>query len=94
MNKEDRYYTLFKVRVIPRSSRNQISGKEGEVYKVKLTAPPVEGEANRALIGLIAKRLKISKKDIEIVAGAKSRVKTVKITGFEISEIERLLENV
>jgi hypothetical protein len=44
----------FAVRVAPRSSRNQIVGVEGGTLKIKLTAPPVEGAANAALIEFIA----------------------------------------
>ena len=42
----------FAVHVIPRASKNEIAGLEGEQIKIRLTAPPVEGEANEALVAL------------------------------------------
>jgi hypothetical protein len=74
--------TVIKVKVLPRSSRTEISSKAEGVYRVKLTDPPVEGRANKALIALLAETLGVSKGDIEIAAGKISRVKTVKISGM------------
>lgn len=56
--------------------------------KVRLTAPPVEGEANRALIEFLSKLLKIKKSSLEIDAGAKSRDKRVRAEGVSLKELE------
>ena len=85
--------SVFKVRVIPRSSRNQILGKEEDTYRVKLTAPPVEGEANKALLGLLAKRMGVPKKSVRIVSGERSRVKTISVEGLSSKETDDLLKN-
>lgn len=66
------------VRVIPRSSKNEIS-QEGETFKVRLTAPPVDGAANEALLTLLAERLGISKRSLHIIHGATSRQKIIQL---------------
>ena len=76
--------TEIKVRVLPKSSRTEILGIDGDTYKVKLTAPPVEGKANKALIELVAKRLGIAKGRVEITSGSRSRLKTVRIRGLSL----------
>ncbi len=81
----------FTVRVIPRSSRNQVVGVQGDVLKVKLTAPPVEGAANAALIHFFAGRLGLRKSAVSIVAGEKSRSKTVRVEGITQEGVIRLL---
>ncbi|MGH2481439.1 MAG: DUF167 domain-containing protein [Ktedonobacteraceae bacterium] len=60
------------VRVIPRSSKNEIT-REGEVLRIRLTAPPVDGAANKALICLLAARLDLPKHAVHIVQGATGR---------------------
>jgi uncharacterized protein (TIGR00251 family) len=81
----------FPVRVIPRASKNEIESVTGNALKVRLTAPPVEGAANKALIELLAERLKIRKSQIEIIAGQTSRNKMICIVGLRPSEVERRL---
>jgi uncharacterized protein (TIGR00251 family) len=79
---------LIPVRVIPRSSRNSLEWELG-VLKVRLTAPPVDGAANEALVALLAERLGMPKRAIQIVRGATSRQKTVEITGITPEEMEQ-----
>ena len=79
--------TIIKIKLIPRSSRNEIIGKENDVIKIKLTAPPVEGKANKALVSFLAKKLGVPKRDIEIVSGERSREKFLKINGLSIEEV-------
>jgi uncharacterized protein (TIGR00251 family) len=83
--------TVIQIKLVPRSSKNQILGKQGEAYRVKVTAPPVEGLANEALIELLAKKLNIPKKDLEILSGQRSRLKSVRVRGVSSEEIGRLL---
>ena len=79
---------LVTVRVIPRSRRNTLEWEQG-VLKAHLTAPPVDGAANEALVSLLAERLSMPKRAIQIVRGATSRQKTVEITGMTLEEMER-----
>ena len=78
---EENGSVTFAVRVVPRSSRNQIAGVEGGALKIKLTAPPVEGAANAALIEFVAEWLGIRRSAVSIVSGEKSRHKVVRVAG-------------
>ena len=84
--------THIRVKVLPKSSRNKIIGREGNLFKVKLTSAPVEGKANKSLIELLAKRLGIAKKRIEIISGKSSRLKTVRIYGLSLEDVSSLLQ--
>ena len=81
----------FKVRVVPRSSRTEIVGEHDGALRVRLTAPPVEGAANLALVRLLARALDVSPGAVEIISGKSSRTKTVSIAGFSVAGLERLL---
>jgi len=71
------------VRVEPRSSRNLIVGYQAGVLKVKLTSPPVGGEANEQLIEVLSDALGVRKSSIRIVKGHSSKNKIVEIDGIE-----------
>jgi len=79
--------TIIKIKLLPRSSRNEIIGKENDVIKMKLTAPPVKGKANMALVSFLAKKLGVPKRDILIVSGERSRNKSLKINGLSFEEV-------
>ena len=79
------------VRVIPRSSNNSIVWEEGGL-KVHVTAPPVDGAANKALIDLLAQSLAVHKRDIQIVHGTTGRSKIVEITGISAETIEKIIK--
>jgi len=81
------------VRVIPRSSRNTIEWEDGAL-KVRLTASPVDGAANEALLTLLAQQLGLAKRNIQIVHGATGRHKTVDITGLTAKELEQKIKAV
>ncbi len=74
---------VFKVYLQPRSSRNEIVGPYRDGIKVKITAPPVEGKANEALIRFLSQCLKIPASKIEILKGQHAREKTLRIPGNE-----------
>lgn len=78
------------VRVIPRGRRNTIDWEQGTL-KVRLTAPPVDGAANQALIALLAERLGLPKRSISIVSGTTGRQKIVEIVGLTDEEVEKRL---
>lgn len=81
----------LEVKVQPRSSRNQINGFQDGQLRVKLTAPPVDGEANQGLIAFIASTLGVSKRDVVILRGETSRVKLIGVHGINRDEAERIL---
>lgn len=77
---------LLTVRLTPKAGRDAVEGiaqlSDGSsVLKVRVRAPPHEGEANAALIRLIAKALRIAPRDIELAAGATAREKRLRIAG-------------
>ena len=72
---------ILKVYLQPKSSKNEIIGSYRDGIKVKITAPPIEGKANEALIRFLAKELGVSPSCIEIAKGQHSREKTLKISG-------------
>jgi uncharacterized protein (TIGR00251 family) len=76
------------VRVIPRSSRNVLEWDKGSI-RARLTAPPVDGAANAALIELLSKQLDLPRRNIEIVRGATGRQKIIEIAGLTLAEIEQ-----
>jgi|OpeIllAssembly_1097287.scaffolds.fasta_scaffold644852_2 hypothetical protein len=87
----DSVRTLIKVKVIPRSSRTEILGRENDIYRVKLTDPPVEGRANKAVIALLAQKLGVPRREIEIVSGKTGKLKTIRIRSLTEGEIAQAL---
>ena len=78
----------LRVRVQPRSSREEVCGVRDGALVVRLTAPPVEGAANKALARLLGKRLGVPPSAVVIAAGSTSRSKLVVVSG--VSEGEAL----
>ena len=72
--------TILKVYIQPRSSKNEVVGPFRDGIKIKVTASPVEGKANQALIRFLAKELSVAPSCIEILKGHHSREKTVRIS--------------
>lgn len=78
----------FVVAVQPRASRAAIEGVLGEALKVRLTAPPVDGAANKQCVELLAKAFGVPKSKVVIVSGASSKRKRVRILHEDLSAIE------
>ncbi len=81
----------FAVHVQPRAARSEISGVRGDDLRVRLTAPPVEGAANAALVVLLADALGVPKRSVRIVSGESSRAKVVEIDGVDAAAVRRLV---
>jgi uncharacterized protein (TIGR00251 family) len=81
----------IRIYVAPRSSASKVIGEHNGALKVALTAPPVEGAANKALVELLAKLLGVPKSAVTIVSGETSRNKTVRVEGTTVVEAARLL---
>lgn len=84
---------IFSVRVIPRSSRSEIVGEYDGALKVKLNSPPIDGEANKELIALLAKSFHVSKSDVEIISGQTNKNKQVKILNSTSKDFFELIRN-
>jgi uncharacterized protein (TIGR00251 family) len=79
------------VRVHPGARKNSVTGVHADALKIALTAPPVDGKANEALIAFIAEALHLPRARVSLVAGATSRAKTVRITGKSAAEVAAVL---
>ncbi len=73
---------VLDLHVIPRASRTQPDGVYDGALKVRLHAPPVDGQANQALIDWLADCLGIAKRDISLLRGATARRKQLRISAL------------
>ncbi len=81
------------LKVQPNARRSGWAGRHGDRLKVALTAPPVDGKANKALIEFLANFASISKSGIEIVRGEASREKTLLLRGLGAARMQELLKD-
>ena len=77
----------LEIRVIPRAGRSGFAGLRDGALLVKLAAAPVDGAANDELIALLAKTLKVPKRDISLVSGERSRTKRIRIAGMDRDQV-------
>jgi uncharacterized protein (TIGR00251 family) len=77
--------------VIPRSGRPGPAGLREGAYLIRLSAPPIEGAANRELIELLSTLLHVPKRNIAIVSGGRSRTKRQRIDGVTDAEVAAAL---
>jgi len=82
---------LLKLYVQPRSSKNELTGLHNDALKLRLTTPPVEGKANKAVITFLAKRLHLPKSAVTIKSGLQSREKHIIISNCEEKAVRLLL---
>jgi uncharacterized protein (TIGR00251 family) len=79
------------VRIQPRASKNEAVRRENGGIKIRLTAPPVDGAANEALVKFLADRFSVARSQVEIVSGHASRDKIVRVNGVNGEGAESLL---
>jgi uncharacterized protein (TIGR00251 family) len=79
------------VRLQPRSRYDEVVGVRDGVLVVRVTAPPLEGRANRALCALLAKRLRVAPSRVTVVRGEHSRDKLVEVDGIEQAVLDAAL---
>jgi uncharacterized protein (TIGR00251 family) len=92
--KESKQGVIFHIHVIPRSAQCGIAGIQGDAVKIKITAPPVEGQANLECIRILATTLKVKKNQVTIVSGHKTRKKIVAIEGLKCEDVISILSGV
>ncbi len=80
------------VRVQPRSSRDRVVGPHAGALKVRVTAPPVEGAANQAVIELLAEWLAVPRRSVAIVQGQSGRDKVVEVASDDPAGLARCIE--
>ena len=82
---------IFTVKVIPASSRTTVSGLLDGMLKIKLSAPPQKGKANKSLIELLALQLSIKNKNIKILSGRANEIKDIHIRGISADTLKSKL---
>lgn len=75
----------------PRAGRTEVVGPHGDALKIRLAAPPVDGEANEELVRFLAKTLGGAKSAVSIESGGTGRKKRVRVMGVDIAEASQLL---
>lgn len=80
----------IEIHVQPKASRNRIV-VDGETIKVYVTAAPEKGRANKAVVEVLASRLGVAKRAVSIIAGERSRTKTLTVEGLSETEVRRRL---
>lgn len=80
----------FDVLVQPRASRPRFGPRHGDRIKLAVTAPPVDGEANAAVIELVAETFGVPRSAVEVIAGPASRRKTIRVRGATAARLEEL----
>ena len=88
-SEDDRGIT-FAVRIVPRASSTAIVGDYEGALRIRVAAPPVEGAANRELIRFLAKKLKVPQNAVEIVSGAGSKRKIIRLQGVTATALAQL----
>ncbi|PLX91122.1 MAG: YggU family protein [Desulfuromonas sp.] len=83
--------TGLELKVQPRSSRNQIVGLQGSALKIKLTAPPVDGAANKLCCDFLARQFGLPKSAVELLSGESSRHKIVLLRDLDCRQVGELL---
>jgi hypothetical protein len=81
----------LRLRVQPRASRTEVAGRHGDALKIRVAAPPVDGEANAELIRFLARVLQVPKTAVSITGGSGARSKSVVIEGIAAEEAARRL---
>ncbi|HWZ42347.1 MAG TPA: DUF167 domain-containing protein [Candidatus Saccharimonadales bacterium] len=81
----------FAIKVHPRARKNAITGVTGDALKLSLTAPPVDGKANQAVVDFFADLFDISRSSVTIASGESSRQKAVRIAGVNRQTVEQRL---
>lgn len=89
MLKETKEGLILQIRISPNASKNEII-KENNSLKVKITAQPIDGKANKALIEFLSKQFKVSKTSFEIIRGETSKDKTILVRVFEEQKVSKI----
>jgi uncharacterized protein (TIGR00251 family) len=79
------------VLVQPRASRTRVVGEHDGLLKIQLAAPPVDGEANAALVEFLAKLLGVPRRQVTLTAGDASRRKRVSLQGVDAAQVEAVM---
>ncbi len=85
---------VFKVQVVPRSSRSELAGEHNGSLRIRISSAPVDGAANKELTQLLAKAFGVSRSAVTILSGQNSRLKQVSIDGVGLLDLSELLRGI
>ena len=80
------------IAVVPRAASDTVGPYVDGTLRVRVRRPPADGEANRAVLRLVARALDVAPTRLELVAGARSRRKRVRVSGLDDGDLRRRLE--
>jgi len=83
--------TGVEIRLQPRGGRDAVVGERDGAVLIRISAPPVDGKANAALIAFVAKRLGVTKSSVTIVRGEAARNKVIRVDGREADDVRSAL---
>lgn len=91
---------VFSLHIQPGAKKTEIAGLHGDALKIRLAAPPVDGKANTSLAAFLAKQLDVPRSQVELISGAASRQKRLRVKGAStraiagfLSQAERAAES-
>ena len=89
--KESTSGVTFAIKVHPRARKNAITGTVGDALKLALTAPPVDGKANQAVIEFFSDLFAITRSSVTIASGETSRTKVIRVSGISADQVRQRL---
>jgi len=82
---------VLTIKVVPRASRNEVTGVEDAWLRIRLHAPPVDGRANDELVRFLAEKLEAPKRAIAVISGETGRIKRVRVVGLDAATLRARL---
>jgi uncharacterized protein (TIGR00251 family) len=82
---------IVQVVLQPRASRDEVVEQQGDSLKIRVTAPPVDNQANKKLCALLSKLMGVGRKQVEIIGGHRGRVKQVRIASTTVEKVRKKL---
>ncbi len=82
---------ILTLHIQPGAKKSGVAGPHGDALKIRLAAPPIDGKANDCLIELIADMLRVTRFQVELISGATSRRKRIRVRGVTQEAIEKLV---
>jgi len=82
---------VLTLKVIPRSSVNAVAGPQADALKLKVTAPPVDSAANAEVVRFLAEVLEVPRGAVQLLRGATSRHKQVRVVGLTAAQVQQRL---
>jgi uncharacterized protein (TIGR00251 family) len=80
------------LRIQPKAARTELVGLHGDAIRIRLSAPPVDGAANEALLKFLADKLSVPLRAVRLTAGEASRSKVVTVTGIDLQHVAERLD--